>query len=306
MKCLSAFLTTFLALISAQPVAHASTSQTSVSHDRTFWRNILKDNYRVPQDQSAFPLVQELSTYLGSPDPELRDDIAYSLIYAWIAYQQQLSPKELMPLLDRWQSNLRIDIGETNTDTVLRRSFSALCLAVLAERDLKTPFLGTDRYRVLLDNALNYLQDEQDLRGFDPVKGWIHPTAHTADLLQFLAKNPLFTVAGQHRLLQAVSQRLSSANLIYIHGEQDRLAVAVVAILSRPDFDAPFFQNWLATLDSTDRNVWKSSPPNDHLLKTFQNNNYLLESMAARLYAEPKSPAITSALDQITQILSKR
>jgi hypothetical protein len=306
MKCLSAFLATFLALTSAQPIAHASTSQTSASHDRTFWRNIVKDNYRVPQGQSASPLVQELSTYLGSPDPELRDDIAYSLIYAWIAYQKLLSPQELMPLLDRWQSNLRIAIGETDTDTVLRRSFSALCLAVLAERDLKTPFLGTDRYRVLLDNALNYLQNEQDLRGFDPVKGWIHPTAHTADLLQFLAKNPLFTVADQHRLLQAVSQRLSSANLIYTYGEQDRLAVAVVVIISRPDLDAPFFQNWLATLDSTDRNVWKSSPPNDHLLKTFQNNNYLLESMAARLYAEPKSPAVTSALDQVTQILRKR
>ena len=306
MKCLTAFLAIFLALISAQPTVRASTSQTSASHDRAFWRNILKDNYRVPQGQSAFPLVQELSTYLGSSDPELRDDIAYSLIYAWIAYQKQLSPQELMPLLEQWQSNLRISIGETNTDTVLRRSFSALCLAVLAERDLKTPFLGADRYRTLLDNALNYLQDEQDLRGFDPVKGWIHPTAHTADLLQFLAKNPLFTIADQRRLLQAVSQRLTSANLIYTYGEQDRLAVTVVAIISRADFDATFFQNWLATLDSTDRNVWKSSPPDDHLLKTFQNNNYLLESMAARLYAEPKSPAITSALDQITQILRKR
>jgi len=306
MKWLTAFLATFLTLISTQPIACAATSQTSASHDRTFWRNILKDNYRVPRGQSAFPLIQELSTYLGSPDPELRDDIAYTLIYAWIAYQKQLSPQELIPLLDEWQSNLRTGIGETNTDTAFRRSFSALCLGVLAERDLKSPFLGVDRYRMLLDNALNYLQDERDLRGFDPVKGWIHPTAHTADLLQFLAKNPLFTAADQHRLLQAILQRLTSANLIYAYGEQDRLASAAVALISRPDFDAPFFQNWLATLDSTDRNVWKSSPPNDHLLKTFQNNNYLLESLAARLYAEPKSPATTSALDQVTQILRKR
>jgi hypothetical protein len=62
----------------------------------------------------------------------------------------------------------------------------------------------------------------------------------------------------------------------------------------------------LATLDATDGNVWKSTPPDDHLLKTFQNNNYLLESLAARLYGKPKSPAITAALDQVTQILSKR
>src|SRR5882724_7266776 len=235
MKWLTAFLATFLTLISTQPIACAATSQTSASHDRTFWRNILKDNYRVPRGQSAFPLIQELSTYLGSPDPELRDQIAYTLIYAWIAYQKQLSPAELITLLDEWQSNLRIGIGEKNTDSVLRRSFSALCLAVLAERDLKTPFLGADRYRTLLDNALNYSQHEQDLRGFDPVKGWIHPTAHTADLLQFLAKNPLFTVADQYRLLQAISRRLASANLIYTYGEQDRLAVAAIAVVSRPD-----------------------------------------------------------------------
>lgn len=306
MKWFTAFLATFLALFSTQPIVRAAKPQAPATHDRAFWRNILKDNYRVPPGQQVFPLVQELSTYLGSPDPELRDDIAYSLIYAWIAYQKQLSPPELIMPLDEWQSNLRIGIGEKNTDTVLRRSFSALCLAVLAERDLKTPFLGTDRYRTLLDHAINYLQDEQDLRGFDPVKGWIHATAHTADLLQFLAKNPLFTVADQHRLLQGISRRLASANLIYTYGEQDRLAVAAIAVVSRPDFDAPYFQNWLSTLDATDRNVWKSTPPNNHLLKTLQNNNYLLESMAARLYAEPKSPAITSALDQITQILRKR
>jgi Protein of unknown function (DUF2785) len=301
-----AFLATFLFLISAQPTTRAALPQTSTSHDRTFWRNIIKNNYRVPPDQSAFALVQELSSYLGSPDPELRDDIAYTLINAWIAYQKQLSPQELIPLADEWQSNLRIGIGETNTDSALRRSFSALCLGAIAERDLKTPFLGVTRYRLLLNNAVNYLQDEQDLRGFDPVKGWIHATAHTADLLHFLAANPLFTVEDQRRTLQAISQRLSSANLIYTYGEQDRLAVTTLTIISRADFDAAFFQAWATTMDTTDRNVWKSSPPNGHLLKTFQNDNYFLESLAARLCAEAKSATITTALDLVTQILRKR
>ena len=59
-------------------------------------------------------------------------------------------------------------------------------------------------------------------------------------------------------------------------------------------------------MESTDRNVWKSSPPNDHLLKTFQNDSYFLESLAARLCAEPKSAATITALDLVTQILRKR
>src|SRR5258708_35683520 len=192
MKWFIAFLATLLALFPPQPIARAAKPQTPPTHDRAFCRNILKDNYRVPQGQQVFPLIRELSTYLGSPDPELRDQITYTLIYAWISYQKQLSPAELITLLDEWQSNLRISIGEKNTDTVLRRSFSALCLAVLAERDLKTPFLVADRYRTLLHNALNYSQHKQDLRRFDPAKAWIHPTTHTTALLLFLPIYPLF------------------------------------------------------------------------------------------------------------------
>jgi hypothetical protein len=102
MKSVLAFLATFLALISTQPIARAAKAQTPATHDRIFWHTILKDNYRVPQGQSVFPLIQELTTYLGSSDPGLRDDIAYTLIDAWIAYQKQLSAPELVTLLDEW------------------------------------------------------------------------------------------------------------------------------------------------------------------------------------------------------------
>jgi hypothetical protein len=290
----------------ASPPHHPSRQQTLSSHDRVFWRSIVQDNYRVPPGQSAFALIHELNNYLGTPDPELRDDLAYTLMDAWIVYQQQLSGPELISLLGTWQSNLREGIGETGTDTVLKRSFSALCLAMLAERDLKSPFLGEARYRSLLNAALAYMKDERDLRGFDPVKSWIHATAHTADLLAFLAANPLLKVEDQRSILQAVSERLSSAHLIFSYGEQDRLAASVVAIIERRDFDNATFHRWLAALDESDRQVWKSTPPNDDLLKTFQNNSYLLQALTSRLGGKPRSPGITTALDQLTPILKSR
>jgi len=160
-------------------------------------------------------LVRELSGYLGSTDPELRDDLAYSILDAWIVYRNQLSATELNSLESDWEANLRAGIGETGTDSVFRRSFSALCLAALAERDLKSPFLGETGYRRLLDDSLSYLRQEQDLRGFDPAKGWIHSTAHTADLLAALAASPLFEVEDQARVLQAISERLSSASRFF-------------------------------------------------------------------------------------------
>jgi hypothetical protein len=305
MKCRWVFLTIFLSL-AVTPSSRAATPQYPPTHDHQFWRDIAKNKYALPQGQSAFPLAQELSSYLASPDPELRDDIAYSILDVWIVYRNHLSTPELLSLLVEWQSNLRSGIGETSTDSVLKRSFSALCLAALAERDLKSPFLGDARFRTLLDEALTYFKDERDLRGFDPAKGWIHATAHTADLLAFLAANTLLKLEDQSRILQAVSERLSSAHQIFSYGEQDRLANTVAAIVARKDFDAAAFHNWLTNLSELDPNVWKDSPPNDNLLKTYQNNSYLLQALAARLYAQPKSPAITGALEQVTQALRKR
>jgi hypothetical protein len=121
-----------------------------------------------------------------------------------------------------------------------------------------------------------------------------------------LAANALLKVEDQSRILQAVSERLSSAQLIFSYGEQDRLANTVATIVARQDFDAAAFNNWLYALNESDRNVWKNSPPNGMLLMTYQNNSYMLQSLATRLYSQPKSPADTAALDQVTQILQKR
>jgi hypothetical protein len=313
MQWISRFVATVLALFLAVTAASARSTehfarlrQEKSTHDRQFWRDIAKNNYAVPQGQPVFPLARELSGYLGSADSELRDDLAYAILDAWIVYQNRLSATELLSLLAGWEANLRRGIGETGADSVLQRSFSALCLAALAERDLQSPFLGEAHYRALLNDARAYLQEERDLRGFDPVKGWIHATAHTADLLGFLAANPLFTMEDQSRLLLAISARLSSAGQIFSYGEQDRLAFAVAAIVARQDFDAAGFHRWLSTVDETDRKLWKDSPPKDLLLKTFQNNNAMLQALAARLYGKPKTPAITAALDDVTQILRKR
>ena len=305
MKWTCLFLAAFVSL-SAAASPSTSAPQTAPAHDRQFWRDIAKNKYALPQGQSAFPLAQELGSSLDSPDPELRDDLAYSILDVWIVYRNYFSSPELISLLESWQSNLRSGIGETSTDAVLKRSFSALCLAILAERDLKSPFLGEARFRNLLENALSYLKDERDLRGFDAVKGWIHATAHTAELLAFLAANPLLKVEDQSRILNAVSERLSSAQQIFTYGEQDRLANTVATIVARKDFDAASFHQWLVNLDQADRKVWNETPPNDFLLKTYQNNSYMLQALAARLYAQPKTAVVSSALDEVAQILRKR
>jgi hypothetical protein len=275
-------------------------------HDREFWRTISKNRYAVPEGQQVFPLLRELSGYLGSRDPELRDDLAYSITAVWIKHQKQISVDELNSLLDEWRANLRIGVGESGTDSVLKRSFSALCLSELAVRDLKMPFLSEQRYGTLMTDALAYLKDERDLRGFDPRLGWIHGTAHTADLLAALAGNPRLMPEDQSRLLDAISGRLSSAHEIFMYGEQDRLARAAATIVLRKDFDAAGFAKWLAAMDAADQRVWKDSPPKLELLQAFENDTYMLRGLATYLSMNASNPAAVDVQNAVLKVLRAR
>ena len=284
----------------------SQTPQPDERHDKGFWRQIQQNKYAVPAGQKAFPLAQELSSYLGSTDPELRDDLAYSILATWLANARLFSTEELNALADQWTTNLRSGIGETGTDTVLRRSFSALCLASLAQRDLRAPFLGRERYRTLLERTLEYLRDERDLRGFDATKGWVHATAHTADLLAELANNPEFAKEDQSDVLRAVTQRLATADEVFTYGEQDRLANAVAVMTGRTDFDSESFKSWLSELDRVDQATWKDTPPKLAALLRFENNSYFLRGLVTQISQRPATPASAEAKKVVLKSLRDR
>jgi len=286
--------------------AFASTPQTAPKHDRAFWRAIQTNHYAVPNNESAVELAHELSTYLGSPDPELRDDLAYSILDVWIIERPQLARQELIPFVEEWSANLKIGLAESGTDTVLKRSFSALMLASIAQRDLKTQFLGDTRYHALLTDAISYLTNERDLRGYDATKGWIHSTAHTADLLKALAENDLLTQDDQHAILAAIAARLATSPTVYSYGEQDRLAMAVRSIVTRRDFDAEYFNKWLAALNEADSKVWKEKPLTPATLATYQNRTYMLEALVARMSTESLNPTATAAQARVVAIIARR
>lgn len=285
--------------------APTSAAVTSSPHDRQYFRDIASHSFAVPAGASAFALAQELTPWLASPDPELRDTLAYTILDVWIRHGQ-LSDRELLTLLPSLQHNLTSSIGDSGADSVFKRSFSALTLASFAERDLRQPFLSPVQYRELLAAALAYLRDERDTRGFDPVQGWVHSTAHTADLLGALARNPHFTPADQQALFAAVEQRLNSAGHVYTFGEQDRLAVALLSVILRDDFEFSSFQHWLASVQQ-DRVLWQKSPPDPTQLALFENHSYLLEALLARMPTQtPLSPAATQARDAARDALRKR
>ena len=280
-------------------------SAQSAQHDRAFWRAIAQNRYGVPDTQSASALAQELSQLLASPDPELRDDLAYSILARWIARPNILQPADLTALADEWRANLKSGIGESGTNSVLKRSFSALCLSSIAEREAKTPFLGAARYHQLLADALTYLQSERDLRGHDANLGWIHASAHTADLLQALAASPLLTKDEQSSILSALATRLSSAPQVYTQGEQDRMAAAVLAVIRRADYGTASFESWLTKLQDEDKKVW-ANPLTPETLARYQNHTYFLQALVVRMSLEPEAPRIAGYKQSVLGILRTR
>ncbi|HWZ98741.1 MAG TPA: DUF2785 domain-containing protein [Candidatus Dormibacteraeota bacterium] len=259
------------------------------AHGREYWKAIQANHYNVPEGAKAIVLAKELSGYLKLSDSELRDDFAYSILAEWILHKDVFSKEELLAFEEEWRGNLKAGIGENGTDTIFVRSFSALCLSTIAERELKNPFLGEDRYRKLLEAALGYLREEKDLRGFDEKKGWIHATAHTADLLAALTQHPLFTKHDQAAVLRAVGGRLETATVIFSYGEQDRLANVMAAMAGRANFDLAGFREWLVEMNRSDRAVWKDSPPKLEGLQSFENDTYLLNAFVAHVSQEEKA-----------------
>src|SRR5918993_3769926 len=265
-------------------VVHA---QTPVLRGRAAWVALAKTGFLLPEGQSAFSLLVEMNGLLYSPDPVLRDEVAYSAAERWILRERKLAPAELRELIKQWTANLEHGVGAPPDDRVFGRSFSALCLSVIAASDLDVPFLAPAEARALFDRLLEYLQRETDLRGFDATRGWMHAVAHTSDTLKFLSRNPKLGAGTDTRLLAAVRTKLDSTSVVFAWGENDRLALALQSAVRREDADPAaveaFGEHWV----DAHRALWSNGPQvNTVQFARVENAKQVMRSLYAALSME--------------------
>lgn len=268
--------------------------------DRSFWKGVVEKGYAVPEGRSAGALALDLVDLLGSPDPELRDAFGYEILAVWVYRDARLSPEELEAVREKLLAGTTAGIGEAGTDSVLRRSFSALDLSVLVAADLKKPWMTGETFGGTLDAALSYLAAERDLRGFEPGKGWVHATAHTADLLKFLSRSPRLSPAGQARIVKGIAARLRSAGLVFGWGEDARLAAALLSLARRKDFAPEPFTEWFTALAAENEALWKGPLDPSAYVRVRAQLNALAHLSALLARQEPGSvPAgLRKALDE--------
>ena len=80
--------------------------------DITFWKSIRNNDFAVPDGYTSQQLTPELLDYLGSPDPELRDDFTLPILAYWM-YRDHYTLAEKRGMIARLGENLTQGIGES-------------------------------------------------------------------------------------------------------------------------------------------------------------------------------------------------
>lgn len=213
----------------------------------SYWNRVLSDGLTVPSDRPLDELTAELTTMLGSPDPALRDGTAYPALATWL--ERGVYDNLLAGLGDGMTAGLKVGLGERDTDTVFRRSFSALVLAECIERDNTIFRLPGGKLLDWGDRVATWYLREADVRGFVPTKGWAHSVAHGADVLGALGGSFHFGAPELTVLLDVLGERaVLPVGHVFTSGEPDRMAQAAMRILRRNLISLSVLEPWVARI----------------------------------------------------------
>jgi hypothetical protein len=219
---------------------------------------IADHGFALPEQAKALPRALEMLPHLSSPDAELRDDLIYSTLATWLL-ADKFEDDDLKMMLRQLltEEHLFYKLGESGTDSVFMRSFSALLVPLIVSRHRDRPFLMPYELRELKVKLLDYLEREQDLRGFvleeveegasfgEP-KGWAHAVAHTADALDELVQCKDMGSEELLEILNAIRQKAAEPTVVFVYSEDERLVSPVIAALGRKLLTPSDVQSWLA------------------------------------------------------------
>lgn len=213
----------------------------------TYWDRVVTGGLAVPADRPLAELTEELTVMLGSTDPALRDEVAFQVLATWI--ERGVYDDLLAGLGDGMAAGLRSGLGERGTDTVFRRSFSALVLGQCLARNNTTGLLPASQVLRWGDQLAHWYVHEQDLRGWVEDKGWAHAAAHGADAIGVLGQYPELGRAELVVLLDVIADRVlaPTADLL-VAGEPDRIALATLHVLRRDLVPLSVLEPWVSRI----------------------------------------------------------
>lgn len=255
-----------------------------------YWDRVQKAGFEVPSDRPLDDLTAELTTMLGSTRPEVRDGTAFPALATWI--DRGVYDDLLVGLGDGMVAGLSVGLGESGTDTVFRRSFSALILAACLERDNARHLLTGAKVMEWGDRAATWFLAERDTRGFVPDKGWAHAVAHGADTLGALAESPHLAGPEHAVLLDVLAERLleQPPEEPLTAGEPDRMAAAAMQVLRRDSLGLDVLEPWVHRIGAA-ANAFTGPVDHDPYAPTAAPQAFL-RALFVQLSLAPEPPAV--------------
>jgi hypothetical protein len=210
-----------------------------------FALQVLKQvGWKVADEGPRQALAIALLDCLASPDPELRDGIAFDALSTW-ARGRALTPATLETIRATLVPRLAPDAAD---EAGFAQPFAALVLAEVARADRVQPYLSDAERGEMVRAGTAYLASVHDYRGFDAVDGWRHGVAHGADLLLQLSLNLALDRSHLDAILAAITTQVMPPGHFYIYGEGERLMAPVFYVGRRGLLTTAEWSAWFAGL----------------------------------------------------------
>jgi hypothetical protein len=197
-------------------------------------------NWEIADADARDRLVIEVTQCLGSPDPVLRDEIAFEALYHYLRGGLVSDAAKV-----RLASKLQAQMAGPDPQG-FRRPFAALALAEVARADRIAAFLTPEQRKSMLESATGYMRSISDYRGFDPQAGYRHAVAHASDLMLQLVLNPALGRDDLVSIRDALASQIAPRGQSYITGESERLVRPILFMAQRGVFSEAEWTAWFA------------------------------------------------------------
>ena len=241
----------------------------------------------------AAQIARDLAGCLGARDPVIRDQVAYEGL-TQLLRSQALTDNDMRALKDQFL----IDLSGDDPDGVLR-PFAALLLSEIIRADRVAPYLNDEDRSAILDAGIAYFKQLDDYRGFDPVDGWRHGIAHTADLFMQVSLNLAFDQKDHLKILDALALQITTTNHAYTHGEGERMARPVLFIARAGTLSDTMWIDWFAKLsDPAPLSDWGAAFSSAEGLTRLHNLKYTLYPLALSGRQPDDKPPLLPGLEE--------
>jgi hypothetical protein len=242
---------------------------------------LAEEEFPLPSEDKLPEFVIAMLAHIGAQDFELRDQLIYPAFLYWIHKKKAFSPELMRELVHTAISDEFIfyKIGEQETNSIFRRTFSMLLLPLLLIRHRDQPYLSHEEVHLVKEKLIEYLRREKDRRGFVQGLGWAHSIAHAADAVDDVALCTELNASDLKELLAVLREVICVQESCYTHMEEDRISTPVIAIISRDLLADEEINQWISSFSEAVLHI--DSVPEQFTIRTNAKN--FLQTLYFRL-----------------------